>query len=668
MKEAIDYINEGLNPIPIPLKQKAPNIPNWQKLKVNNSNVEQYFNGQPSNIGVVLGKNIVDVDIDSNFVKPFCDILLPNTGKIFGRQSNPRSHYLFKSSGTSKKFEIRNNTLIEIRTGDQQTVFPPSIHTSGEKISWEKNTSYGEIDFTDLHQKVGLIAFLGFVLSQYPSSAGTRDELCLCISSILIKNQINQDTASEIVQKLAQLGGDEEWSSRDKTRGVINRLELNKPVYGLKKLSEILGLNDQEKDKLHSWLTINQDDQKTHPLVITSHLEGLQTIIPKPDWLVDRLIMKKTVFMISGFGGSGKSTLVLNLAVYGAYSKKEFLKRNIPTPFSTLIINQEDTKNIMYLKIKGIINHNKIDIPYKSEELFKKENDKNSPRIDLLSGAEHKIILGKFHQDTCQPTPYYHQIKNEIKTRKYDLIVFDPFILLFEGLNENDATHVSVAMKLISEIANECNCAIIIVDHTSKNSLNYDLETDFNSRQSSTKGSINKMSSARGGLLVSHMSKSQAKSFHVDEKDIFDYINVVDSKNNYAKITVEGTWLKKTSIQVDHQECLVLSENHDLAQRYASGHSTHLELLQNNIKYCSKIILKQFGDSDTCTLNKIVQSVMQEEPFIKVSQTTTRDQIIRALANDGVVHDGIRLRYFQDDSKSTGKHLVIKEKVENEGF
>ena len=59
---------------------------------------------------------------------------------------------------------------------------------------------------------------------------------------------------------------------------------------------------------------------------------------------------------------------------------------------------------------------------------------------------------------------------------------------------------------------------------------------------------------------------------------------------------------------------------------------------------------------------------MQEEPFIKVSQTTTRDQIIRALANDGVVYDGIRLRYFQDDSKSTGKHLVIKEKVENEGF
>lgn len=666
MKEAIDYINEGLNPIPIPLKQKAPNITNWQKLKINNSNVEQYFNGQPSNIGVVLGKNIIDVDIDSNYVKPFCDILLPNTGKIFGRKSNPRSHYLFKSSGSSKKFDIRNNTLIEIRTGDQQTVFPPSIHTSGEKISWEKNTSYGEVDFTDLYQKVGLIAFLGFVLSQYPSSAGTRDELCLCISSILIKNQIEHNTASEIVQTLAQLGGDEEWSSRDKTKGVIKRLDLNKPVYGLKKLSEILGLNDQEKDKLLSWLTINQEDQKTHQLEVSSHLEGFQAILPKPDWLVDKLIMKKTVFMISGFGGSGKSTLVLNLAVYGAYSKKEFLKRNIPTPFSTLIINQEDTKNIMYLKIKGIINHNRIDIPYKSEELLKKENDKSSPRIDLLSGAENKIILGKFQQDICRPTPYYYQIKDKIKEKNYDLVVFDPFILLFEGLNENDATHVSVGMKLISEIANECNCAIIIVDHTSKNSLNFDLESDFNSRQSATKGSINKMSSARGGLLVSHMSKSQAKSFHVDEKDSFDYINVVDSKNNYAKITVEGTWLKKTSVYVDHQDCLVLSESHDLAQKYASGRSSHLELLQKGIIFCFKPILKQFGDNDTCTLNKIVQSVMQEEPYIKVGQTTIRDQIIKALANDGVLHDGIRLRYFLDESKSTGKHMVIKEKYEEE--
>ena len=223
-------------------------------------------------------------------------------------------------------------------------------------------------------------------------------------------------------------------------------------------------------------------------------------------------------------------------------------------------------------------------------------------------------------------------------------------------------------MKLISEIANQCNCAIIIIDHTSKNSLNYDLESDFNSRQSATKGSINKMSSARGGLLVSHMTKAQARSFHVDENDSFDYINIVDSKNNYAKISVEGTWLKKVSTYVDHQDCLVLSEKHDLAQRYAQGKKSHLELLQSNIRYCFNTIIKQFGDNDTCTLNKIVQSVMQEDPYIKVSPTTARDQIIKALANDGVVYDGIRLKYFQDDSKSTGKHLVIKEKVENEGF
>ena len=668
MKEVFDYIEEGLNPIPIPLKQKAPKIVEWQKLIINHSNIKQYFDGKPSNIGVVLGKDIVDVDIDSHYVKPFCNILLPDTGKIFGRNSNPRSHFIYKSSGSSKKFDIRNNTLIEIRTGDQQTIFPPSIHTSGEKISWEKNTHYGEVEFSTLNQKVGLIAFLGFLLSQYPSAPGTRDELCLCVSSILIKNDINQEIASLLVRELAKHAGDEEWSTRDKTKGVIKRLDDNKHVYGLKKLSEILELNDQEKDKLLSWLAINQTEKETYQLEISSHLEGFQKILPKPDWLVDKLIMKKTIFMISGFGGTGKSTLALNLAVYGAYSKKEFLNRSIPKTFSSLIINQEDTKNNMYLKIKGIINHNQIRIPYKTEELFEMANDKNSPRIDILSGAERKIILGRFKNDICETTSDYHQIIEGIKKYQYDLVVFDPFILLFEGLNENDATHVSVGMKLISEIANQCNCAIIIIDHTSKNSLNYDLESDFNSRQSATKGSINKMSSARGGLLVSHMTKAQARSFHVNENDSFDYINIVDSKNNYAKISVEGTWLKKISTYVDHQDCLVLSEKHDLAQRYAQGKKSHLELLQSNIRHCFNTIIKQFGDNDTCTLNKIVQSLMQEDPYIKVSPTTARDQIIKALANDGVVYDGIRLRYFQDDSKSTGKHLVIKEKVENEGF
>ena len=61
---------------------------------------------------------------------------------------------------------------------------------------------------------------------------------------------------------------------------------------------------------------------------------------------------------------------------------------------------------------------------------------------------------------SCPPTkknilekmPHYDEVKSLVIEKNIDLIVFDPFILLFEGLDENSAHDVSSAMKLLTEI------------------------------------------------------------------------------------------------------------------------------------------------------------------------------------------------------------------------
>ena len=86
--------------------------------------------------------------------------------------------------------------------------------------------------------------------------------------------------------------------------------------------------------------------------------------------------------------------------------------------------------------------------------------------------------------------PHYDEVKNLVIEKNIDLIVFDPFILLFEGLDENSAHDVSSAMKLLTEIGAQSNAAVVIVDHTSKQSLISNYKNDINARQSATKGSI----------------------------------------------------------------------------------------------------------------------------------------------------------------------------------
>ena len=65
-KAAARYVERGWAPVPIPARQKGPQIPGWQRLRMSASDVPRYFNnGQ--NIGIITGKAsgwLVTVDLD----------------------------------------------------------------------------------------------------------------------------------------------------------------------------------------------------------------------------------------------------------------------------------------------------------------------------------------------------------------------------------------------------------------------------------------------------------------------------------------------------------------------------------------------------------------------------------------------------------------------------
>ena len=149
MEAILKYLEMGLYPIPVPYKKKGPILKNWQNSVVTQRNVREYFPANKlSNIGILLGKShLVDIDLDCPEAINLAPHYLLST-VTFGRESKRCSHYLYSCDdpGIPKKFDHPEyGVLLEYRTGNQQTIFPPSVHPDGEAIEWTNGDRNPEI-------------------------------------------------------------------------------------------------------------------------------------------------------------------------------------------------------------------------------------------------------------------------------------------------------------------------------------------------------------------------------------------------------------------------------------------------------------------------------------------------------------------------------------------
>lgn len=146
--EAEQYIAEGWRIVPVARGEKAPKAPDWP----NTVWSAEQING--GNVGVILGpvsKHLCDIDLDSYHALALAPHFLPQTA-TFGRASKPRSHWLYYCEGLrSQRFTFERAgkvELVEVRAQNasndrcgHQSVFPGSVHASGEAVVWDPDGS-----------------------------------------------------------------------------------------------------------------------------------------------------------------------------------------------------------------------------------------------------------------------------------------------------------------------------------------------------------------------------------------------------------------------------------------------------------------------------------------------------------------------------------------------
>ena len=81
------YVAHGWSPIPVPFKTKKPILGEWQNLRLTQADIPDYFDGQPQNIGVLLGEasgGLIDIDLDALEAVELAHLFLTTTPCRFG--------------------------------------------------------------------------------------------------------------------------------------------------------------------------------------------------------------------------------------------------------------------------------------------------------------------------------------------------------------------------------------------------------------------------------------------------------------------------------------------------------------------------------------------------------------------------------------------------------
>jgi Bifunctional DNA primase/polymerase, N-terminal len=270
------YIDQSAAPIPVPYRTKKPTYKEWQNLRLTHASAADCFNGDPTNIGLLTGaasRGLTDGDLDCREAVILGDRFLPPTPLLFGRKSTGPSHRVWRvtppSLSTTKFEDVEKGpdgeraTLLEIRGDGGQTIFPPSVHPSGECVTFLCSAfAPAEVTADELLSRARLLA-IACILARHWPDEGARHQGALGAAGLLLRADVPIEDVVLIVTSAAQTAGDREWRARrSDVLSTRDRIEGGGTVVGGPELAKVLRGNGADVVKrITTWLGVHRSGE-----------------------------------------------------------------------------------------------------------------------------------------------------------------------------------------------------------------------------------------------------------------------------------------------------------------------------------------------------------------------------------------------------------------------
>ncbi len=242
---ALTYQEQGLAVIDLPIGSKNPNRAGWQNEKLTEEDIKHRFS-EPKNIGVLLGEpssSRVDIDIDIPSLGLVAHLLLPKTDFVFGRESKPMSHWEYDIVGDLPKSETfvdpeTKQMIVEVRASGQ-TVYPGSIHESGEQIKLYKLGDAGKHDRESVRNGAAQLASTYLISKTW--NEGSRHDKALKLAGALVRAGYTEDEIATFIKTVCEIAGDDEVEDRLRAvEDTVQKFDAGENVTGWRSLREYL--------------------------------------------------------------------------------------------------------------------------------------------------------------------------------------------------------------------------------------------------------------------------------------------------------------------------------------------------------------------------------------------------------------------------------------------
>ena len=446
MKTIEQYRENNFPIIPCKKNSRIPIGDQWQE-----TNIEF----QPGdNIGLHLTEHI-DIDIDNPTCHRYLHQIKQRGCAIYGRQSNPESHLIFKGQTKYVKYVMdqsfapwfnkyrKKATILEIRSErGKQSIVPGSI-LEGEKVEWEKCIEPGVYP-GNLRKDIEYVV-LATMLDIIYAKEGKRDDFCYSVACILMKwGKWEEEKINYFIETLADNNLDDKRRKfgtkaykGNRPKGLPTLKELGYSVEGIKHLFSEVGI------------IIGKEEFKKETLDPSAWRQGIRAetlakeVIKPIDWIVENII-SPGLCIIAGKSKIGKSWLVLWLS-YAVEFGKDFLGRRCAKG-DVLHYSLEDGKR----RIKN--RWQKMGI--EPTETYYQFRDRK-PKIPILTmGLEEEI------------EDWVKHINNP------KMVVIDVYVKVKKTIakNLNSYENDNYNLQNLQTLATKYNIAIVLVHHTKKGS------------------------------------------------------------------------------------------------------------------------------------------------------------------------------------------------------
>lgn len=162
-------------------------------------------------------------------------------------------------------------------------------------------------------------------------------------------------------------------------------------------------------------------------------------------------------------------------------------------------------------------------------------------RLYVNSGRDTPLVTATKVKDHVNiATPVVDGLISELRAKKIDVIIIDPFISS-HAVPENDNAAIDAVVKSWGRIASQAHCSVELVHHTKKMGGEAMTEESFRGAKSLVDG-------LRSGRVLHRMSEADAMNLGVDERRRFFY--TMAEKQSLAPPVTERTWFRLSSLEL----------------------------------------------------------------------------------------------------------------------